>query len=132
MNKLISLVPLIGISLISTGCVGTFRARGAAWVEPPPPVVVEPPPPAVVVPPPPPAVVVEPGPINVEVSETISVVVDDFRRVWDWSLRQFIKVKVGSHAEVSTQTRWVTATWNASWGCYVWVGLDGQLHAYRR
>lgn len=144
MKNLTNIVVLLGLGLLATGCAGSFRtsARAVAWVEPPAPVVVAPPPPPavviapppVVVAPPPPVVVAAPvpPPITVEVTEIITVMVDDFDNVWDWTLGMFVRVKIGSHLERQSHRRPVVAQWDASWGCYAYVGADGQRHPFRQ
>jgi hypothetical protein len=142
MKNLTNIIVLLGIGLLATGCAGSFRtsARAETWMQPPPPAVVftPAPPPVVVAPPPvvvaPPPVVVAPlpPPINIEVTEVITVIVDDFDNVWDWTLRMFVRVRIGSHPERHPHRHTVPAHWDAGRGCYTYVGVDGQLHEYRR
>jgi len=140
MKNLTNIVVLLGLGFLATGCAASFRtsARAVAWVEPPPPVVfAPPPPPAVVIAPPPvvvapPPVVLPPPAINIEVTEVFTVMVDDFDTVWNWTLRTFVHVKIGSHPERRSRRHTVPANWDAGRGCYTYVGVDGQLHEYRQ
>src|SRR5262249_49140407 len=82
----------------------------------PPPRAGGPPPPPVVVAPPP--VVLPPPAINIEVTEVFTVMVDDFDTVWNWTLRTFVHVKIGSHPERRSRRHTVPANWDAGRGCY--------------